>query len=130
VTMKSVWTGSAIQTFEGQVAEASLDPPDTVAEVLAAVGSSAWPIPVICTSHRNRYDLAGPDTAPLPAWMLDGLVPDEHAGHLKDGRTITLADFSRLKDVRLAMFDSVVVLAGPRAFSRLTLNSHGLARNE
>jgi hypothetical protein len=62
--------------------------------------------------------------------MLDGLVPDEHVGHLKDGRTITLADLSRLKDVRFAMFDSVVVLAGPRPFSRLTLNSRGLARNE
>jgi hypothetical protein len=50
-------------TFEGQVAEAPRDPPDTVAEVLAAVGSGAWPILVMCTSHRNRYDLAGRITA-------------------------------------------------------------------
>jgi hypothetical protein len=92
-------------TFEGQVAEAPLDPPDTVAEVLAGVGSGAWPILVMCTSHRNRYDLAGRITAAMAndgassspitriravaRWMLDGLVPDEHVGHLKDGRTIT-----------------------------------------
>jgi hypothetical protein len=118
-------------TFEGQVAEAPLDPPDTVAEVLAAVGSGARSILVMCTSHRNRYDLAGgitaamandghvlvayPDTYGVVARkMLDGLVSDEDVGHLNDGRTVTLADFSRLKDVRLAMFDSVVVLAGPR----------------
>jgi hypothetical protein len=62
--------------------------------------------------------------------MLDGLVPDEHVGHLKRRPTITLADLSRLTDVRFAMFDRVVVLAGQRPFSRLTLNSHGLARNE
>jgi hypothetical protein len=136
-------------TFEGPVAEAPFDLPDTVAEVLAGVGSGARSILVMCTSHKNRYDLAGRITAemandgrvlvaygdrfPVVARkMLDGLVPDEHVGPLKDGRTITLAEFSHLneQDVRLAMFDSIVVLAGPRPFSRSTLTSRGLARNE
>jgi hypothetical protein len=60
----------------------------------------------MCTSHRNRYDLAGritaamandghvlvafPDTYRLVARkMLDRLVPDEDVGHLNDGRTVT-----------------------------------------
>jgi hypothetical protein len=46
--------------------------------------------------------------------MLDGLVADADVGHWKDGRTVRLAEFSRLEDVRLTMFDSIVVLAGPR----------------
>ena len=116
--------------FEGQVAEAPLDPPDTVAEVLAAVGSGARPILVMCTSHRNRYDLAGRITAAvandaraLVAYheryavvarkMLEGLVPDESVGRLTDGRAITLAEFTQLDEVRLAMFDGIIVLAGP-----------------
>jgi hypothetical protein len=99
--------------------------------VLAAVKAGARPILVMCTSHRNRYDLAGRITAALAKnggllvayhqsyllvarKMLDGLVPDEDVGHLKDVRKVTLVEFSRLKDVRLTMFDSIVVLAGPR----------------
>jgi hypothetical protein len=135
-------------TFEGPVAEAPLDPTDTVAEVLAAVGSGARLILVLCTSSRNRYDLAGritaamandgrvlvayPDTYGIVApKMLDGLVPDEDVGYLNDGRTVALANFSRLNEVRLAMFDSVLVLAGPRPFKPIvTLTPIGLARKE
>jgi hypothetical protein len=50
-------------TFEGPVEEPPLDPPDTVSEVVAAVGSGAQPILIMCTSRRNRYDLAGRITA-------------------------------------------------------------------
>jgi hypothetical protein len=124
-------------TFEGPVAEAPLDPPDTVAEVLAAVGSGARLILVMCTSHRNRYDLAGHITAAMAndgrvlvalpdtyrvivRYVLDGLVPDKEVGYLKDDRRVTLADFSCLKDVRLAMFDSIVVLAGSRPRNETT----------
>jgi hypothetical protein len=134
-------------TFEGPVAEAPLDPPDTVAEVLAAVGSGARLILVLCTSRRNRYDLAGritaamandgrvllayPDGYGVSAKMLDGLVPDKDVGYLNDGRTVALANFSRLNEVRLAMFDSVLVLAGPRPFKpTVTLTPTGLARKE
>jgi hypothetical protein len=118
-------------TFEGPVLEAPLDPPDTVADVLAAVREGAKPILVTCTSHRNRYDLAGRITAAMACHgrvlvayderylvvarkMLDGLVPDTDVGRCKDGRIVTLADFSRLKDIQLAAFDSIVALAGPR----------------
>ena len=37
-------------TFEGPVEQPPLDPPDTVSEVLAAVGSGAQPILIMCTS--------------------------------------------------------------------------------
>jgi hypothetical protein len=50
---------------------------------------------------------------------------------LNDGRTVALANFSRLNEVRLAMFDSVLVLAGPRPFKpTVTLTPTGLARKE
>jgi hypothetical protein len=141
------WDWQRDPTFEGPVAAAPLDPPDTVTEVLAAVGSGAWSILVMCTSHRNRYDLAGritaalanggrvlvafPDTYGVVARkMLDGLVPDEDVGYLNDGRTVTLAHLSRLEDVRLAMFDSILALASPRPVSRSTLTPDGLAANE
>ena len=45
--------------------------------------------------------------------MLDGLVTDADIGHWHEGRTVTLADFSRLDHVVLTRFDSIVVLAGP-----------------
>jgi hypothetical protein len=118
-------------TFEGPVEEPPLDPPDTVSEVVAAVGSGAQPILIMCTSQRNRYDLAGRIAAAMAndgrvlvacaegylyvaRRMLDGLVADADVGHWNDGRTVTLAEFSRLEDVRLTAFDSIVVLAGPR----------------
>jgi hypothetical protein len=117
--------------FEGPVEEPPLDPPDTVSEVVAAVGSGTQPILIMCTSQRNRYDLAGRITAVmanqgrvLVAYhtrylvvarrMLDGLVADADVGHWNEGRTVTLAEFSRLEDVGLTMFDSIVVLARPR----------------
>jgi hypothetical protein len=62
--------------------------------------------------------------------MLDRLVLDNDVGYLKDGRTVTLADFEGLKGVRLAVFDSILMLAGPRPVSSSTLSPVGLATNE
>jgi hypothetical protein len=136
------------RTLEGDVAEEPLDPPDTVAEVLAAVGSGARKILVMCTSHRNRYDLAGRITATMAndgrvlvahpdnygvvaSKMLDRLVPDKDVGYLKDGRTVTLAGFERLKDAHLAVFDSIVLLAGPRPLPvPSTISPVGAAKTE
>ena len=118
-------------TFEGPVEEAPLDPPDIVGEVLTAIGTGSAPVQVMCTSQRSRFDLAGRITAamategrvlvayyetyPVVAHkMLEGLVPDTNVGHWNDARTVTLAEFAHVKDVRLAMFDSVVILSGPR----------------
>jgi hypothetical protein len=118
-------------TFEGEVGEGLLDPPVKIAEVLAAISSGARSVLVMCTSRRNRSDLAGRITAAkandgsiLVAYpenylgvargVLLGLVPDKDIGRLKDGRTVTLAEFSQLKDVPLAIFESIVILAGPR----------------
>lgn len=118
-------------TFEGPVEEPPLDPPDTVSEVVAAVGSGAQPILIMCTSQRNRYDLAGRITAVMAnegrvlvachegylyvaRKMLAGLVAAADVGHWNEGRTVTLAEFSRIEDVHLTVFDSIVVLAGPR----------------
>lgn len=118
-------------TFEGPVAEAPLDSPDTVAEVLAAVGAGAMTIGVRCTSRRSRYDLAGRITARMASdgqvlltypenysvvarKMLHGLVPDTEVGSWKDGRAVTLSDFSCLKEGRFAMIERVVILAAPR----------------
>jgi hypothetical protein len=116
--------------FEGPVEEPPLDPPDIVAEAVAAVGSGAQPIRVMCTSHRSRYDLAGRITAAMAndgrvliayearymvvaRKMLDGLVAAADVGHWNEGRTVTVAEFSRIENVRLAAFDGIVVLAGP-----------------
>ena len=127
--------------YEGPVAEGRLEPPDTVVAVLAAVGRPAGDgssdrtgtgtsVRVVCTSRRNRYDIAGRIGAALAAdgrvlvtfpsnyvvvarKMLDGLVPDHDVGHSKDGRRITLASFDHLLKVDLAAFDGWVVLAGP-----------------
>jgi hypothetical protein len=118
-------------TFEGPVAAAPLDPPDTVAEVLAAVASGARAILVMCTSRWNRYDLAGRITAAMARdgrvlvayqenystvarMMLDGLVPDADVGHRRDDRTVMLAEFSHLNGVQLPPVGSIVILAGPR----------------
>ena len=46
--------------------------------------------------------------------MFECLVPDADVGHWNEGRTVTRADFSRLKDIDLAMIGSIIVLAGPR----------------
>ncbi|MBY2932441.1 hypothetical protein [Rhizobium leguminosarum] len=117
-------------TFEGPVAQHPLDPPDTVAEVIAAVGSGAQPIRVMCTSTRNRYDLAGRITAAIASdghvlvaydkrylvvarRMLGGLVPDMDVGDWKDSRTVTLAEFSRVKEIHPATINGIIVLAGP-----------------
>lgn len=117
--------------FEGPVAEDPMDPPDTVAEVIAAIGSGVQPIRIMCSSSRNRYDLAGRITAAMAGdgrilvaydesypvvarRMLDGLVPDVDVGGWKDDRTITLAEFSRVKDIDSAAMSGIVVLAGPR----------------
>ncbi|WP_155942400.1 hypothetical protein [Rhodomicrobium vannielii] len=133
--------------LEGEVLEPPLDQPDTVARALAAVGSGKRSILVMCTSHRNRYDLAGRITAamandgrvlvafhesyPVVAWkMLEGLVPAASMGHWKDGRTVTLAEFARVKDIQLATIDSIIILAGPRPVSISTLTPVGLARKE
>lgn len=97
-------------TFEGPVAETQLDPPDTVAEVLAAGGTGVKSILVTCTSRDNRYDLAGRITAALAndgsvlvacpftyavvaGKMLKGLVPDEDVGHWNDVRNLTVLLF-------------------------------------
>lgn len=117
-------------TFEGPVAEVRLDPPDTIAEVLAAARVGAQSILVMCTSRRNRYDLAGRVVAAmanngrvLVAYpheylvvarkMLDGLVPDAEIGYPQDGRTVTLVEFARLEELHLAAANGIVVLAGP-----------------
>jgi hypothetical protein len=117
--------------FEGPVGETRLDPPDTVAKVLTAVRTGVKSILVMCTSRKNRYDLAGRIAAALAndgsvlvacpftygvvaGKMLKGLVPDEDVGHWNDLRNLTVALFPQLKDVRPAAFDSVVVLQGPR----------------
>jgi hypothetical protein len=118
-------------TFEGPVEEPPLDPADTISEVVSAVRSGTRPILVMCTSQRNRYGLAGRITAamandgrvlvayheryPVVARrMLDGLVAEADVGRWNEGRTVTLAEFSRLEALHLAAFDSIVVLPGPR----------------
>lgn len=118
-------------TFEGPVADAPLDPPDTVAEVLAAVASGATAILVLCTSRRNRYDLAGRITAAMASDgrvlvafplnyvgvarpMLDGFVPNAEVGSWNESRNVTLAEFSRLKDGHLATIEKGIFLAAPR----------------
>ena len=47
-------------TLEGSVSEEWLDPPDTVAEVMIAVGAGATKVLVVCTSRQNRFVLRGP----------------------------------------------------------------------
>jgi hypothetical protein len=122
-------------TFEGPVAD-TRDPPDTVAEVLAAVASGATAILVMCTSRANRYDLAGRITAALASdgrvlvaypesydvvarKMLEGRAPAACVGYWKEERDVTLADFSRLKNVRLGTMRSVVILAAAHPLSEV-----------
>ena len=116
--------------FEGVVARPHLDPPDTVAEVLAAIRSGAKALLVMCTSRQNRYGLAGRITAAMAdegrvlvvypdnygvvaRKMIDGLVPDTDVGHWKDNRKVTLCTFSRLGDADIATIRTVAILAGP-----------------
>ncbi|ARQ08391.1 hypothetical protein NXC12_CH00295 [Rhizobium etli] len=106
-------------TFEGPIAEEPVDPPDTIAEVLAAVGSGVQSIRIMCTSRRNRCDLAGRITTEmvrtgrvlvtyhesyvsLAHQMIEGLVPSADVGHWKEERKVTLVEFSRLKDIPLS----------------------------
>ena len=128
--------------YEGPVPEGRLEPPDTLAAVLAALGRGAGDGPpdlagagmavrVACTSRRNRYDLAGRIVAALAVdgrvlltfpigyvavarGMLEGLVPDDDVGRPDDRRRVTLAAFDSLAEVDLTAFDARVVLAGPR----------------
>ena len=119
--------------FEGPVSKVPLDPPDTTAEVFAAIGEGVRRIRVQCTSHRNRYDITGRVAATqarngrvLVAYprnyvvvargMLKDLVPEIDVGIWKDDRTITMADFSDFASEQLASIDQIIVLAPP--FSR------------
>ena len=117
--------------FEGLVSDTPRNPPDTAAEVLAAIGKGARTIRVQCTSHANRYDLAGRVTAAqarngrvlatyprnylvVARKMLDNSISEADVGCLKNDRAITLADFSDLTEGQLAKIDWVVVLTPPR----------------
>jgi hypothetical protein len=134
--------------YEGPVEGPFFDPPDTVADVFDAVGSGAMAILVKCTSRRNRYDLAGRIAAAMATdgrilitypenyrgvsrQMLRDLVRDTDVGW-KDGCKVTLADFSRLKDVHLAMIERIMVLAAPspRPLKAAVLNERGMAKRE
>ena len=131
-------------TYEGPVA-AMVDPPDTLAECFEAVGAGAIAILIMCTSQQNRYDLAGRIAAKMATAgrvlitypenylvvahkMLDGLVPSPHVGRAKDGLNVTLADFSRVKDVHLSMIKTIIVLAAPRPRTIAVLTEYGEAR--
>lgn len=117
--------------FEGPVAEPPLDPPDTVADVLAAIQAGAKTLLVMCTSRQNRYHLAGRISAAMlgegrvlvgfhdtygvvARRMLDNLVPDAEIGrHWEDERKVTLSPFSHLKVIDVATIKTVAILAGP-----------------
>jgi hypothetical protein len=120
--------------FEGPVTEVH-EQADTVSELLAAVVSGATAIRVMCTSNPNRYDLAGRAAAALAAKgrvlvtfaptlvfvvgkMLDGLVPENAVGNVRQARSITLAPFDRLSEVPPGTMDTIIVLAGPSLSER------------
>lgn len=131
------WDWQRDPTFEGPVGE-SVDPPDTVAEVLDAAGEAPRSIVVTCTSHRNRYDLAGRIAAAMAAdgrvliacpfseigmarHMLDGLLPKADLGNWKEGSTVTVVEFLNFKDVRLDTIDSIIVLPAPSTSNEVAL---------
>ena len=124
------WDWQRDSTFEGSIAERWLDPPDTAAEVLAAIQSGAKALVVMCTSRQTRYELAGklsaamsgegrvlvvyPDSySVVTRKMLDSFLSDADVGHWKEGRKVTLSSFSRLKETDLATIKAVAILAGP-----------------
>ncbi|MEB3043138.1 hypothetical protein [Rhizobium mulingense] len=45
--------------------------------------------------------------------MIEGLVPSADVAHWKEERKVTLAEFSRLKDIPLSTIGCVIILAGP-----------------
>jgi hypothetical protein len=118
-------------TFEGLITWPSLDPQDTVAEVLAAIQAGAKTLLVMCTSRQNRYHLAGQVSAAMlgegrvlvgfhttyavvARSMLDSLVPIADIGRPWEGeRKVTLSSFSNLTDIDVATIKTVVILAGP-----------------
>ena len=127
--------------YEGPV-PGPCDPADAVSEVLAAVDAGHTTIGVRCTSGANRYDLAGRVTAALAGTgrvlvvspmeiavvvgrMLDGLVPSDAIGHLKQSAPITLASFGRLAELLLGTIGTIIVLTGTAP--RLT---HGRSMTE
>ena len=134
-------------TFEGRIEE-TFDPPDAVPEIVRVASADATAILVMCTSRRNRYDLAARTAAAMVATgrvliavpreysvvarsMFEGLLPGSDIGWF-DGNKIVLADFSRLKEVRLSMVERILILSGPkrRAIDRSKLNPQGIVRSE
>ncbi len=113
--------------FEGPVTQV-YEPADTVSDVLAAVELGEAAIRVVCTSNPNRYDLAGRIAAAMAVKgpvlvacprhlsfiarkMLDGLVPDNAVGNVKQACSVTIAPFEHLPKVSPGAMGTIIILS-------------------